>query len=123
MTAPASIQQVLKNTALFGALEETELRSLATRCGSRIYAANEILFSEREPCSGLYIVMTGRIRIFKTSPGGREQVLALEGRGATIAELPVFDGGPYPASAAAVEKSEVAFVSRADLRAICLEHP
>jgi len=47
----------------------------------------------------------------------------MEGPGSSIAELPVFDGGPYPASASAVEKSELLFLSRADLRAICLEHP
>jgi CRP/FNR family transcriptional regulator len=85
--------------------------------------AGELLFSEGEPCSGLYIVAKGRVRIFKTSPAGREQVLAAEGPGSSIAELPVFDGGPYPASVAALEASELLFVSRRDFRAFCLEHP
>ena len=40
-----------------------------------------------------------------------------------MAELPVFDGGTYPASGSAIDKTEVLFISRADLRAICLEHP
>ena len=81
------------------------------------------MFSEGEPCQGMYIVVSGRVRIFKTSANGREQVLAMEGPGASVAELPVFDGGSYPASASALEKTEVLFVSRADLRAICLEKP
>jgi CRP-like cAMP-binding protein len=61
--------------------------------------------------------VSGRVRIFKTSPNGREQVLAIEGPGASVAELPVFDGGTYPASGSALERTEALFVSRADLRA------
>ncbi|HKD06190.1 MAG TPA: Crp/Fnr family transcriptional regulator [Bryobacteraceae bacterium] len=118
-----SSKHILKATPLFAALDESEISSLAARCGIRSYAPGEILFTEGEPCKGLYIVVTGRIRIFKTSLNGREHVLALEGRGASVAELPVFDGGSYPASGSAVERTEVLFVSRADLRAICLEKP
>jgi CRP/FNR family transcriptional regulator len=118
-----SIREALKDVALFAALNESELNSLAARCGLRSYATGEILFGEGQPCAGLYIVTSGRIRIYKTSPAGREQVLAVEGSGASVAELPVFDGGPYPASASAVEPMDALFISRADLRALCLEHP
>jgi len=118
-----SARQILKATPLFAALDESEISSLAARCGIRAYPAGEVLFLEREPCKGLYIVVSGRVRIFKTSVSGREQVLAVEGPGASVAELPVFDGGSYPASCSALEKADVLFVSRGDLRAICLEHP
>jgi len=116
-------RNILKSTPLFAALDDSEVNSLAARCGIRPYAPGEILFSEGEPCKGLYIVVSGKIRIFKTSVNGREQVLAVEGPGTSVAELPVFDGGPYPASGSAQEKTEALFVSRADLRAICLEKP
>lgn len=118
-----SIAQILKSTQLFAALDDAELTSLAARCGMRFYSAGEILFSEGEPCKGLYVVVDGRVRIFKTSPGGREHVLAVEGAGSSVAELPVFDGGSYPASGAAMENTHAVFVSRTDLRAICLEKP
>ena len=55
---------------------------------------------------------------FKTSASGREQVLAVNVAGETIAEIPVFDGGAYPASAIAVEETETAFISRKDFRII-----
>ena len=119
----ASPRHILKATPLFAALDESEVNSLASRCGIRPYSPGEILFSEGEPCKGLYIVVSGRVRIFKSSNNGREQVLSVEGPGASVAELPVFDGGSYPASASALEKTEVLFVSRTDLRAICLEKP
>ena len=63
------------------------------------------------------------MRIFKSSSGGREQVLSVDGPGSSIAELPVFDGGNYPASAAAVEESTLLFVSKQDFQALCLTHP
>ncbi len=50
-------------------------------------------------------------------------MLAVNHPGESIAELPVFDGGPYPASAMAVEDSEIAFISRRDFQAYCMEHP
>ena len=118
-----SITDVLKGTALFSALSDTELASLATRTLIRSYASSELIFSEGEPCTGFYIVSRGRVRIFKASPNGREQVLALEGPGSSVAELPVFDGGPYPASGAAVEPSELLFISRQEFRALCVEYP
>lgn len=118
-----SARQILKATPLFAALDEAELSALAARSGVRSYSQGEILFAEGEPCAGLYVVVSGRVRIFKTSMNGREHVLALEGPGASVAELPVFDGGAYPASGSAADNTEALFVSRADLRAICLEHP
>lgn len=96
---------------------------LAARTVRKLFSAGELLFSEGEPCNGLHIIARGKVRIFKTSMSGREQVLAVNGRGESIAELPVFDGGPYPASAIAVEDVELAFISRRDFHAYCLEHP
>lgn len=113
----------LKATQLFSALDDSEIAALAARAAFRRFGAGQLLFSEGEPCTGLYVVAGGRVRIFKTSSSGREQVLAVEGPGSSIAELPVFDGGPYPASVAAIDESQLLFVSRDDFRSCCLEHP
>ena len=96
---------------------------LAERSVRKLFHSGELLFSEGEPCKGLNIISLGKVRIFKTSVNGREQVLAVEGPGESVAELPVFDGGPYPASAVAVDDTEIAFISRRDFQAYCLEHP
>jgi CRP/FNR family transcriptional regulator len=122
-TERIDIAVVLKTTALFGALAELELAVLAARMSRKRFAAGELLFSEGEPCNGLYIVLSGRVRIFKTSVSGREQVLSIEGAGGTVAELPVFDGGPYPASVIALDETEIAFLSRRDFQGFCIEHP
>jgi len=114
---------ILKATPLFSALDEAELKPLASCAGVRTYTTGELLFSEGEPCKGLFIVISGGVRIFKTAPSGREQVLSIDGPGSSVAELPVFDGAPYPASAAATKDSTLLFISRNDFRNICLEHP
>lgn len=82
-----------------------------------------MIFSEGDPCEGLYVVQTGSVKIFNISASGREQVLHIEKAGNTLAELPVFDGGNYPASTAAVDPCTLLFISKKDFRALCLERP
>lgn len=96
---------------------------MATRLVQRRYQPGELIFNEGDPCAGLYVVQNGNVRIFKTSIGGREQVLSIDGPGNSIAELPVFDGGTYPASAQAVNDCILIFCSRQDFQALCLQHP
>ena len=114
---------VLARVPIFTDLSEAELKFLADRAVTKRYAAGELIFSEGDACAGLYVIKSGDVRIFKTSAGGREQVLTLEHAGNSIAELPVFDGGAYPASATAATDLALLFVSRNDFRALCLEHP
>lgn len=116
-------EAVLRKTQLFANLTESEMHTLCARVSKGRFGRGETLFSEGEPCHGLFVVATGRIRIFKLSPSGREQVLAVEESGSSFAELPVFDGGVYPASASALEDTEVLFISRKDFHAYCREHP
>ena len=122
-TPRIDLAQVLAKAPLLADLSPNELQLLAARTVRKLFASGELVFSEGEPCNGLHIIARGKVRIFKTSVNGREQVLALNGPGETIAELPVFDGGPYPASASATEDAEIAFISRRDFHAYCLEHP
>lgn len=116
-------ESVLRKTQLFAALTEAEMRALCARVSKRHLGRGETLFNEGDQCSGLFVVARGRIRIFKMSAGGREQVLAVEGPCSSFAELPVFDGGNYPASASAAEDTEVLFISRKDFQNFCREHP
>ena len=117
------LSKVLGCAPLFSMLQKEEMDFLVRRAVPREFSAGENIFTEGEPCQGLYVVETGRIKIFKISAGGREQVLAIDGPGASVAELPVFDDGNYPASASAVSAARLVFVSKQDFRALCLEHP
>lgn len=115
--------QTLAKVPIFSGLTESELDFLVQRAVPRRYAAGETVFGEEEPCLGMYVVESGHIRIFKSSAGGREHVLSVDGPGSSVAELPVFDGGNYPASAAAVDDATLLFVSKQDFQSLCLSHP
>lgn len=114
---------ILRKTPLFASLTDAEMQALAARTVRKRFQKDEQLFAEGDPCSGLFLVATGKVRIFKLSPSGREQILAVEGPGSSFAELPVFDGGNYPAAASALEDTEVLFISRKDFQNFCREHP
>jgi CRP/FNR family transcriptional regulator len=114
---------VLKRVPIFSSLTEQEFAFLTSHLLQRKYAAGELIFGEGDPCAGLYVVQSGNVRIFKSSAGGREQVLSIDGPGSSIAELPVFDGGNYPAAAQAISDSTLLFFSRQDFQALCLQHP
>lgn len=121
--ARTDLVTVLERTALLSSLSRSEFQSLAAHTVRKHFKNGELLFSEDEPCHGLHIIASGKVRIFKTSVNGREQVLAINQPGESVAELPVFDGGHYPASASAIEDVEIAFISRNDFHAFCMEHP
>jgi CRP/FNR family transcriptional regulator len=114
---------LLKRVQLFSSLSEAEFSFLTSHLVPRKYATGETVFSEGDPCAGLYVVQSGNVRIYKASAGGREQVLSIDGPGSSIAELPVFDGGSYPASAQAINDSALLFFSREDFQKLCLMHP
>jgi len=118
-----SIFPILKQVAIFSSLSEPEFTFLTARVVPKKFGAGELIFSEGEGCAGLYIVEAGSVRIFKSSAGGREQVLSIDGPGGSIAELPVFDGGSYPASAQAITPVTLLFFSKQDFHALCRQHP
>ena len=122
-TKHMDLAAVLQKTALFSSLSQPELEMLAARTIRKLLSAGEVLFYEGEPCKGFHIISRGQVRVFKASSSGREQVLAVNVAGESVAEIPVFDDGPYPASGMAIEETEIAFISRKDFRDYCLAHP
>ena len=122
-TGTRDFEKTLRAAPLFAGLTDTQFSLLASRLVERSFDAGEMIFQEGQPCAGLFIIQSGSVRIFKNSSTGREQVLSIEGAGASIAELPVFDGGAYPASSQALAKSSLLFLSKQDFRALCMQHP
>lgn len=113
----------LTQIALFSSLTEIEVQALAQRSVERRFAPEEMLFWEGESCAGIFLIVEGSVKIFKTSPGGREMMLSLESAPSTVAELPLFDGGPYPASVRAVEPVTALFINKNDFYQVCRQFP
>jgi CRP/FNR family transcriptional regulator len=118
-----SLLALLKKIPLFAELHDEALMELARRCVSRSFGPGHVLFAAGEECRGLYIVESGRVRIYRADQSGREQVLHVEGPGRPVAELPLFDGGPYPASAVTIEESRLVFLPRDDFEYLYRHHP
>ena len=109
----------LRRVPFFAVLPPERLKALAGHCVVRRIARDEILFAEGEECEGLYVVQSGAIKLFKMADTGREQVLVIERAGSTVAELPLFDGGKFPASAAAIEDSTLLFLPKREFLDLC----
>jgi CRP/FNR family transcriptional regulator len=116
-------RDLLSHIPLFSSLGEEALNRLAERSLTRTYPAGHVLFTTGENCKGLFIVESGRVRIYRTSPAGREQILHTEGPGKPVAELPLIDGGPYPASAVTDVESRLLFVPRSEFEALYRDNP
>jgi CRP/FNR family transcriptional regulator len=99
----------LGQVPLFRELAPEDLRALAAEARVRRLSKGELLFLEGEPVRGLFVVGKGLVKVYKLDPEGRKQVvLHVEGPGRFLAEVALFLERPtYPASAEALEESEV----------------
>lgn len=121
--ASESAAALLRRIPLFTELDERAIQKLSERCVARTVSSGHVLFTAGEECRGLYIIETGRVRIYRTNPEGREQVLHIEGPGRPVAELPLFDGLPYPASAVTLEETRLIFLQRDDFESLYRTNP
>ncbi|HET6320361.1 MAG TPA: Crp/Fnr family transcriptional regulator [Chloroflexota bacterium] len=102
-------------SAFLAGLEMADLEALGGAMFQRSYPAGQIVLLEGAASSVLYVVQAGRLKLFKTSPRGREQVLRLLRPGDMFNEVAVFDEGPNSASAQAIEDCTLYLLRRRDL--------
>jgi CRP/FNR family transcriptional regulator len=114
---------VLAKSAWFQNLPENALAGLAAQGRERKLQRGQILFTANEPAEGLYVVLSGSVRAFRENVDGREQTIHVESVGGILAEVPVFDGGPYPSTTMAEEDSELLFLAKEDVRRFLLQYP
>src|SRR5438105_4737272 len=110
-------------SAFFSALATDDLAALGAAMLKRSYPAGQIVLLEGAASSVLYVVQAGRLKLFKTSPRGREQVLRLLRPGDMFNEVAVFDEGPNPASAQAIEDCTLYLLRRRDLMRFVAQRP
>ncbi|HYK86989.1 MAG TPA: Crp/Fnr family transcriptional regulator [Ktedonobacteraceae bacterium] len=115
--------EVLRKISFFATLEQNDLQHVAAMTMERHYERGDIILLEGEKGGALHYVYSGRVKVFKTSPEGREQVLRLIAEGNTFNDVPALDGGENPASASAMEPSTVYVIRRADLQALIRSRP
>ncbi len=114
---------LFRRIPLFAGLSEPELEALSARAAEKKFLQGEALFREGEPSAGIFLLAEGTVKIFKTSPSGREIMLSMDTAPASVAEVPIFDGGPYPATVSAVSEVTAYLVSKQDFQHVCRTNP
>jgi len=102
----------LRRIPLFAALPPALLEDVARLCGVRRVRSGELLFSEGDAAEFLPLLLSGRVKLIRSGPDGREQVLHLVRAPASFAEAAVFGPGVFPATAVVIDDGELAVVPR-----------
>jgi len=106
--------ELLAGSLLFSGLPVEQLRQIGKICVSKRYTKGVSIFHEGDPGIGFYMVAAGKVKIFKMSFDGKEQILHIFGPGEPFGEVPVFHGSPFPANAATLTEVELFFFPRAE---------
>lgn len=115
--------EALAAVPLFLGMDTSQLQKLSTIVGDQHYARGQTIFAEGDEGVGFYVLISGRVKIFKLSSEGKEQILHVFGSGEPFAEAAVFVGARFPAHAMALEASRVFFFPRQAFTALIQENP
>jgi CRP/FNR family transcriptional regulator len=119
----ASKIEFLKSIPYFSGLSLAELESVSKLIFEKSYDRGETIFLEGETAEALYLVVSGVVKIFKTSADGKEQILVIVRPGEPFGDVPIFDGGLTPASTQAMTPVLLYGMKKRDLDTILKEHP
>jgi CRP/FNR family transcriptional regulator len=111
----AALIDIMAQIPLFSGMPEKQLEELTDIVIDQTFGKGQSIFSEGDEASGFYVVISGRVKVFKLSPEGKEQILHIFGAGEPFGEVPMFAGGRFPANAETIEKSRIFFFSRPTL--------
>jgi len=115
--------EFLKSIPYFADLSPAELDAVARRTLERAVKRGEIILFEGEPARELYFVASGVVKVFKTSPEGKEQILQLIRPGESFNDVPVFGGGLNLASAEALAPGMLYGIRKSDLEVMLRDYP
>lgn len=115
--------EYLKRVPFFEGLTETDLKIVSDVMIERFYPKGSVLFMEGDSGEALYVIKQGRMKISKSTPDGREQILHMLKDGDIFAEVILFDQGPYPATAEAVEDSSCWLLRSLDMEKLLQTQP
>jgi CRP/FNR family transcriptional regulator, dissimilatory nitrate respiration regulator len=117
------IRTFLPNTFLFHSFTGDEIGLLLTAASLKSVQKGEEIFSEGRDASAFFIVVSGKVKIYKLSADGKEHTLHIHSPGDLVAEAAIFDSMIYPASCAALEDTVLVRISREGIIHLIKEHP
>lgn len=114
---------MIASIPFFEGLPRRQIESLARITVRRRYSKGQSIFSEGDEGTGFYVVTGGRVKIFKLSPEGKEQILHIMEKGDPFGEVAVFTGRPFPAGAEASQQTSVLFFPRHEFTSLIKDDP
>ncbi len=123
MKSSLNILNFLKKVILFSNFSDDEALLISNILKIIKVSKKEIIFEDGGEASGFYIVYNGKIKIFKTSYEGKEHILHIFGPSQIFGEVPVFSNKNFPASALAIEDSELLFIPKDDFINLINKYP
>jgi CRP/FNR family transcriptional regulator len=118
-----SVRDDLQKVPMFSGLKGRDIEELAAMTVVRGLDKGEVLFDEGDDAKGFYLLAEGRLKVYRTTVDGREQILHFISPGETFAEVALFSGSTYPAGAQALEASRVLFFPRERLYGMVEKNP
>jgi len=113
----------LKQVPIFSELNEEALRLVLKKSRTLKFRKGSILMSEGETGESLYLINSGKVKIFLSDEHGNEITLFIEGPGSYIGEISLLDNAPRTASAVTLEKTDVLSISKKDFLDLITENP
>ncbi len=111
--SPGDKKKILRNSYLFSGVSDSDLEVLAQMAVGKAFARQDTVFWEGREAQGFYILVSGYVKLVKSSLDGKEYILRLVGPGESFAEAAVFSEAPYPATAMALEDCRTLFFPKA----------
>jgi CRP-like cAMP-binding protein len=97
--------------------------TVARAASIRQYAKGQTIFEQGEPSDAFYTIASGRVKIFKMLPSGKDLILEIFGRGDPLGAVAAYDGRPFPASAVALEETTCVMIARVEFFRLLEQHP
>jgi len=117
-----SIDVALRNIALFSGLSETDMAAVSSLAVTRSFPKNTLVICEGDTSDSLYVVLSGKVKVFLSDEEGKEVTLNLQGSGEYFGELAILDEAPRSASVMTVEDTRLAVLSKAAFERCMEQH-
>ena len=115
--------ELLRRCPLFAGLKEEDLKQIRAIASLKQIKKKEILFSDGEETRGFYVIVSGRVKLFKVSPEGKEQILHIVSAPDAFAEAALFLEGTYPAFAEAMTDGQLLYFPKRDFIQLIEKNP